>query len=769
MIQKIKRLRNIGTFDKAKTPDCLNLKKLTLIHAENGRGKTTLAAIVRSLATDDPQLIIERQRIGSSRPPNVVLGMQGPISDVKFGQDIWHGALPDVKIFDDVFVDRNIHSGLRIEAHHGQSLHELILGEKGVSLNSRYENAVKANDKHNEELRRKSDVIPKEVRGRYSVEDFCELPHLPDIDELIEKANRTAETASNEEAVRSHEEFETIELPEFDIEAIELMLRRDLTSRARDAEGKVKRHIQALGEGGESWVEEGYKYLKGGDEESCPFCNQSLVGLDLIAHYQDYFSREYDDLKRDINDMITDIDEIHGDQKHAKLERTIGITREKAAFWASYLHEVPTIDIDTEAISRDWKTARELVSKLLQAKEASPLKQQPLGGRVRAALDSFHLHRQRIGDINSKIAKANIEIGKAKRLAGTTKFEDIQTELKRLNAIKARHSDVIAPLCEDYLQERRAKERTIAERTEARNLLEEHRETVFPETQVGVNRYLESFNAGFRLERLRARNTASGSGSTCSYHVSIRGTSLAARNTNASPGDPTFRSTLSAGDRNALALSLFFSSLDLVSNLGQTIVVIDDPISSLDDHRTERTAQVIRELSLKAGQVIVLSHNRRFLCTLWNKARDIDCCSLEINRTGDSSTIQSWNVSQDNFSEHDNRNTLFRTFVDNRSEDKRTVRAELRNHLEAYFRTTCPDEFPLGVAIGRFINNCRAKVGKEDEILTEKGIERVQSILDYANPPHHAAKPAWQTENINTDELLGFVKDTLNYIRPAKE
>jgi wobble nucleotide-excising tRNase len=45
---------------------------------------------------------------------------------------------------------------------------------------------------------------------------------------------------------------------------------------------------------------------------------------------------------------------------------------------------------------------------------------------------------------------------------------------------------------------------------------------------------------------------------------------------------PSFRNTLSAGDRNALALAFFFASLERDPQRAQKIVVIDDPISSLD-------------------------------------------------------------------------------------------------------------------------------------------------------------------------------------------
>lgn len=54
MIRRVQLVRNIGKFASVTVPANLPLARLTLIYAENGRGKTTLAAILRSLASGSP-------------------------------------------------------------------------------------------------------------------------------------------------------------------------------------------------------------------------------------------------------------------------------------------------------------------------------------------------------------------------------------------------------------------------------------------------------------------------------------------------------------------------------------------------------------------------------------------------------------------------------------------------------------------------------------------------------------------------------------------
>jgi wobble nucleotide-excising tRNase len=98
-------------------------------------------------------------------------------------------------------------------------------------------------------------------------------------------------------------------------------------------------------------------------------------------------------------------------------------------------------------------------------------------------------------------------------------------------------------------------------------------------------------------------------------------------------GVPSFKSTLSAGDRNTLALAFFFASIDLDDDVATKIVVIDDPISSLDDHRSLTTAQQIKSLAQRTAQVIVLAHDKRFLCQIWEHANRQHCTPLRWPRS----------------------------------------------------------------------------------------------------------------------------------------
>ena len=754
MITNIKRLENIGTFSSDSGVAKLDFKRIVLIYGDNGRGKTTLAAILRSLMNDDPEPITGRHRLVATEPPRVVLRADSSPPSVVFSNGSWNQTLP-VQVFDDSFIEDNVCSGLEVDPEHRKNLAELVLGEKGVSLTRALQEIISRDEQLGRKRREKENAIPESFRYGLTVDAFCALRQLPDVDDRIESAERDLQAVREQDAVQSTPAFDEVFLPTFDVDGINQVLSTDLPELEAEAESKVKDHIAALTNVDEQWIASGVR----GIENTCPFCGQDITGIDLISHYRAYFGDEYASLKEKIAQEIQVVDNAHSEGARVRFVESIRVAEQRRNFWARFC-DVPEIDIETAPILDEWNTAARAVSLALQAKQAAPLEQLHLDGDAVSAIERYAAHKQRVQRINEALAIANDAIQIVKDSSAGADRDALEKGLSQLYAAKERHSDPVSTLCSNYMQADADKKSAERERAKARRSLDEHRREAFPAMRTTVNCYLGRFNTGFQIGEIKPANTRGGP--SCTYNVIIHNVPVLIGG-NIPADSPSFRNTVSAGDRSTLALALFLASLDRSPTLSDTIVVMDDPMSSLDYHRSHATVREICERIGKANQVIILSHSKHFLCDIWDGVNKDDCLTLEIARHGDGSKMQYWKIDQDSVTEHDRRHALLQAYIDRGADNKEEVAQAIRLQLESYLRVACPANFQPGTMLGDFLGICRQKVGTSDQILAQPAIDELKQIVDYANQFHHASAP----HTINDTELHSFVRRTLKFVSPS--
>jgi len=766
MINTIQLLRNVGLFDSVSGAANFALAPLTLAYAENGRGKTTFAAILRSLATGDPLPIAERQRLAAQHPPHVILDCSGGPPLAMFQNNAWNRTIPNMVIFDDQFIDQNIYSGLAVASEHRQNLHELILGAQGVALNRGLQRLVGQVEAHNTALRAKASAIPANERGTISVDEFCALPTQANIDDAIQTAERSIAAGNEQDPVRNTPSFAMFDLPAFDIEAINGVLGQNLQTLDSAVAERVREHLSTLGQGAETWVANGMERISDVSESQetsfCPFCALDMQNSPVLQHYRAYFSQEYVNLKRAVSTVQDSVNLVHGGDIPTIFERAVRVAGERRHFWARFC-DTPDIALDTASIVRKWQSARDAVAAALVAKQTAPLDPMTLSGSARNAIADYESSRQNVLALNQALQEANTRIQQVKQQAASANLNTLSSALVRLKAIKVRHTVATDALCREYLAEKDAKASTETLRDLARTALNQHRINSFPTCQSAVNTYLSRFNAGFSLGNVCSANTRGGS--TCTYDVVINNTSVSIGGGTPAPGSPSFRNTLSAGDRNTLALAFFLASLDQDPGLADKVVVIDDPISSMDEHRTLTTIQEVRRFAQRVSQVIVLSHSKPFLCSLWEGTDQSQRAALQIVRDVNGSTIRGWDVNQDCITEHDRRHALLRDYIRSNIGNTREVARAIRPSLEAFMRVACPEHFLPGMMIGVFRGLCEQRVGSPQEILDAAATQELRDLVEYANKFHHDTNPAWETAAINDGELQGFVRRTLEFAK----
>jgi len=763
MISRLQLIRNLGQFDSVASGANIPLARLTLIYAENGRGKTTLSAVMRSLATGDPIPIAERRRLAAQHPPQVVVECSGGPPPAIFQNNAWNRTLPNIVVFDDEFVDANVYSGLVVSPDHRQNLHGLILGAQGIALNNQLRERVAEIEVHSVELRARAGAIPEAERGAMSVDDFSALQPVVTIEADIQAAERNLAAVRQQDPVRNTGTFPILSLPPLDAAAIEQVLARDLPALDAHAAALVQAHLAQMQLGGEQWVAEGMRHLRTDRPPvPCPFCAQDVAGSPVIRHYRAYFSAAYAQLKGDVAAIRAAIEGQHGATAVAAFERSVRVAGERRHFWSQFA-DMPDTDLDTAAIERDWQTARQAVLDALDAKQAAPLEPVALSPDALAAMAGYEERRIAVANVNQRFPPANAAIlGIKAQAAGNP--QQLESVLTTLRTVRSRHTAPTTALCQAYLDEKSAKAQTEQLRDQAKTALERHRATAFPAYQTAINAYLQKFNAGFTIAEVTAVDNRGGP--TCTYNVMINAVAVPVVGAPAAPGEPSFRNTLSAGDRSALALAFFFASMDQDPALADKIVVIDDPASSLDDHRSLTTVQEIRRLAGRTAQVVTLSHNKPLLCKLWDGADRIDRAALHVTRDAAGSTLAPWNVDQDSETENDKRHALLRGFIAGGAGDARATATALRPVIEAYLRVACPEYFPAGTLLGPFRGLCRARLGTPAEILTIQLLQELDDLTEYSNNFHHDTNAAWATVVINDHELRGFVTRVLRFTRP---
>jgi wobble nucleotide-excising tRNase len=764
VITRLQLLRNIGQFDNVSTSSALDLKRLTLVYAENGRGKTTLAAILRSLGSGEALPITERRRLGAVHPPKVIIACTGATPTATFQNDAWSRTCPEVLVFDDVFVDRNVYSGLDVAAEHRQNLHELILGSQGVNLSRQVDHLATQIRNHNTEIRSKSAAIPASERQGLTVDEFCALPEQPNVDNAITEAEQRLGALGQAGTVQSTDEFAPLALPAIETTAITNLLGQTVANLDASAVAAVKGHFVSLGDGAEGWVAAGVNYIPGGvnatAKANCPFCQQELEGSQTFAHYRSYFGEAYRRLHGELAATQTRLEATLTGDALAGFERQINTAEERRRFWSS-LCAVPKIELDTTAIASAWQAVRDGLSAALTAKRADPLTAVVLAEDTHRAVATYAMVATLVAETSRVLLVANENIQRVKEATQAGNVQAADRELKRLKATKARHTPATDALCTAYLTENTSKEQAEHYKKTAQQKLNAHRGAVFPAYQAAINTYLVRFNAGFSIEQVQPQNTSGRP--SCTYELVLNAHRVSVAGGTAAPGSPAFKNTMSAGDRNTLALAFFFARLDCDPHRANRIVVFDDPVSSLDEHRCVATIQEARGLVSQVAQVCVLSHSKAFLARIWQYADQANTACLTVARDGLGSTLAAWNVTEESVTEYDKRHARLREYMVSNTGNTRDVAQSIRPVLEGYLRVACPEYFPPGKLLRQFRVLAQQRAASGIPVMDTAQLTELGNLTEYGNRFHHDTNPAWDAEHINDAELLGFVRRTLNF------
>lgn len=758
MITRINSIRNVTQFDSVQPAKDVDFRRLTLIYAENGRGKSSLAAILRSLSSGDPLPIEERSRLGSSQSPHIVIQSDAPAGQFVFERNAWNQSHPTLSIFDDVFVAENVYSGLEVQPSHRQKFHEFILGSRGVALARRVDQLTTEIVELNSQILQASAKISTALRGNLTVDQFCELVTRPNVEQEIMEVQRQIAAVSHASQIATTPPFPQISLPPIYLEPIQTILLSSLANIDQSALANVAVHFTQIGAGGEEWIADGVNReippTGGAGSGICPYCAQELSGSAIVAHYRSYFSQEYINLKREITDSQGHLDSVLSSDSQATFLQQIQDVQNKIRFWGQYCR-LPEFDLDVQAARRLWEQTRDTLIRALDIKRASPLEPLEL---TEGDLDVVSRYAQLVNQVsrlNKQLQLTNNHIQQVKHNAAQASLSDLNNHLNLLRTIRTRFLPDVVLLCDMYSGLKGQKAHVQDLKGKARRELDDYRATAFPNFEHAINTYLQRFMTGFEVVNVQPFNTGGRLSST--YQIRINNVLV---NLAGADGEPSFKSTLSGGDRDSLALAFFLASLDQEPDLSEKIVVLDDVVVSLDDQRRFVTAEEIQRILQRVSQVIVLSHNKSFLVEIWNALHGVDVSTLQIVRAPDGSLLTSWDPATDALTDHDRS---LATLYNDR--DNNEVVEGVRHLLEGYLGAKFPAHFPPGSTLNPFVTLARQQVGQPMELLNRAKLEELSSLVEYATKFDHRPDHEKRTERMTSGELLSLVQRALNFIQ----
>jgi len=730
MLERIKHIQGVGLLHDA-SGEKFKFEKATLIYADNGRGKTTLASIFRSISTGETTLITDRKTIDGTLSQNIVMQF-GSGHKVNFNNDFWSEKRPELIVFDADFIERNVCSGGSVNTEHRKNLLEFALGESAVANQAEVESATLSSKIAKEDLEK---IIAK-LSGYHAdktLSEFENLQKTEDIDaKIIDQNNRIVE-AKNAASILGRTIPEVISEPTLDIERLFSILSFSLPNIHADAEKIVKQHIVTLnGKSSEIWLSQGQQFYNG---DACPYCGQDILENNLISAYQTHFNASYNELKTKV---ITSLNTVSNSTANIveNFVKALKTTSAQALAWNEQVAIQPII-FDADITSIALTQLRDLLINLLQKKVSSPAE---LIGTAEEKAKAFSLWAQIISQmqqVNVQIRTIIKDIAAYKTKLTSYDITGLDRDLKLLQLTKIRHEPLVSELLLNLASARHKLYKEEKSRDVARAKLQTSMKTTLEKYEESINGLLKKFGASFSISNMKTNYL--GKAPRSDYMLLMRKKNIAIEGK-----APSFSTTLSDGDKRTLAFAFFIAYTLADSDLSNRIVVIDDPMCSLDMNRKQHTQNVLNEIHSKAEQLIILAHDKHFLHGLkntlykYNEKKDLKIKELQLTTVANDYTdFAEFDIDKECESSYFRHHRLLNDFINGSSEDIMGASKAIRPLLESYLHGRFPSLLSKKDLFGNIVGSIKTSSHVSPLFYAQDLVTELNEINIYASKFHH--------------------------------
>ena len=577
MIKSIIKIKNCPSFvDFNPAADLPEFSKYNLFYGWNGSGKTSFSRILRSFELGQ----------GFFGNPEKPAEFEFKLDD---GTAISHNNLSNfkhIRVFNKDFIDNTVFcdngpkSIFFLGKESKEDKEKITKAEIDLGL---LKNDSKAKEiLFNKAIENKSRALTDNARDIKSAlttprNDNYRNYEKPNLEEAIknnlEKLNKAESLKLSEERITvikksivqtSNPKIDILSLPSLDILNLEKEIIDILAKTVVSKVIEKLKEDEVIGK----WVEKGLEIHKDKVLDVCAFCNQKMP-LTRIKDLENHFNDEYQKALRTVRDL----------KNMCNSRRVSFVFPESSNLYDDLATEYISEKKKAEnAITEFHKVLDSLIS-ILEQKERNLFSQPILSETGSIDFNAFSKINEVIERHNQKTDNFESQIDKDKG----------DLELHYIAEFMSTYNEMVAE-CDSSQQDHlvlsiavQKKEKEIKKLKE--DLISHH----IPVQQ--INKDLEQF-LGWNDIQLKALDTKDG------YQI-IRNGEVA--------------KNLSEGEKTALAIVYFLAKIKEDGfDLKNSVVVIDDPVSSLDSNSIFQAFSFIKESIKEAGQIFILTHHFDF-------------------------------------------------------------------------------------------------------------------------------------------------------------
>jgi len=763
MIKKILTLKNVGLFRHGCPDGAVDFDQTTAIYAENGRGKSTLAAVLRACHKSDANRLNARRTIDVFDAPEVKLLLENNVQ-LNYEDDTWNGTgSTDIAVFDSEFVEQNVYSGFSVRPDQRQALLDFALGDATVQLKKQVEELSIAIQEQTTKVS-EAEKLLSGLAAPLGLQQFIDLEPIADAEDQITGCQKRIDATKNVQQLNARGDPTAVELVQFDLPAIFDVLARQLVDIEKTAEAMVNAHIAKYGDVGlEDWISQGQVFLGTPD---CPFCGQSVRSLELVDAYRSHFNTAYQGLKEEVAALETKITSSLADTLADLAVSTATTNAARIEAWKDQL-EIDSPILDKDAVIEALTGARNALILLAKQKLGAPLDSVGTDADVKVAEQYIATANQLISDYNDAVAVIASKVEDFKKGLATEDIGSLLTELQRLQASIQRQRHEAVQACADYQSATTEKERLNQEKVQIREQIDTSMEYTLTQYQTSINSILTTFGAKFSIDGLSTDYRGRGGRPQTKYGLKVRDQGVELGSGSDFSSGHSFSTTLSESDKRTLAWAFFIARLEADSALDSKIIVLDDPVSSMDCNRRNQTIRRIALLATNCKQLIVLSHDAYFIRELRDRLlkpnpTPIIPMVLEIIRVeNDYSAFDDCDLDKLCESDYYRHHRMVAEYVNGNSPaDIRDVAKAIRPLLEGYLHRRFPGHIPKNQMLGRIIADHIAHATAGPLLHLQQCVTELQEINEYVSQFHH------DTDSVSVvdAELLQYAHRALDMI-----